>query len=296
MTRGRWIFAICLAGSFTVAGTLAYKRWPQFFRRLNNQKTSVTANSSSATELSAIPPFSTKEPDRYQATRIVTSVEYLDDSASAPKISRTLIARDGDSRREEYEAGNETVVLLETPAGRFVILPAKKLYSDLNADPLDSAALTERGDASADLSSDRLLNETRALARYERLGAERINGRATTKYRVTPEKTADNAANVAGGKASSEIGAGGVTLIWIDDALGLPIRSEISSTAGEHPGKQTVELRDLKETIDAGTFELPKDYRKVEHRMLFLDSANTRGASPDERGASPDENVKPAKP
>ena len=245
MTRGRWMLTICLAGSLTVAVALAYKRWPQLLRKANNQKPIAAANSANQDELSSIPPFATKEPERYQATRIVSSVEYPDDSGGTPVMvsNRTLIARDGDKRREEYETGaNETVVLLETPAGRFILLPAKKQYSDLNSDAGDPFVFAAPGDAAADFSPDRLLNETRALARYEKLGAETINERATTKYRVTSGETTNGS------------GAGSVTLIWIDDALGLPIRSETSSTASNHPVKQTVELRDLKQTIDAGHF------------------------------------------
>lgn len=258
MTRGRWILLILLAGSLTAAGALTYKNWPQLFRKASNQQ---PATSSSQDGGFSIPPFSTKEPDRYQATRIITSVE--DKNGSVVTVSkRILIARDGDRRREEYASGaNETVVYLETPEGRFVLAPAKKLYADLNLAVADPGSFTAPNDA-ADFSPERLLNESPAVARYEKMGAETIEGRATTKYRVTAVDTAS--------------GVESVTLIWIDDALGMPVRSETSSTASDHTVKVTVELRDLKQTIDPGIFELPKDYLKVEYRRLFAEMSQVR--------------------
>ena len=283
MTRGRWILTIFLAGSLTAAGALTYKRWPHLLPRTNRQN---PATSSGQYELSSIPPFSTKEPERYQATRIITSVEYKNDSGSPVSVTnKILIARDGDKRREEFQtAVNETVVYLETPQGRFILSPAKKLYADLNpgSGDIDSGNPRSDGDAgdqssgagpagTADFSPERLLNETRALARYEKLGADTVNDRAATKYRVTR------------GDASKGTAVGSVTLIWIDDRLGLPIRSETSSTAGNRSATLKVELRDLKQEVDPRIFELPKDYMKVDYRRLFTESAQASGASGGEK-------------
>ena len=265
MTRGRWILLIFLASSLTVAGVLTYKRWPQLFGAANNRKPTTSSNQ---VELSSIPPFSTKEPERYQATRVTTSVGG-DAGQTPPTVTKVLIARDGDRRREEYQtATNETLVYLETPQGRFILSPARKLYSDLNLAP-DELDSVNSPDTPADFSPERLLNETRTRARYEKLGAETINGRAATKYRVASLDT-------AGGDATDETSAVSLTLIWIDDALGLPIRSETSSTASDHTAKLTIELRDLKQTIDPGIFELPKDYLKVDHRRLFAEVPQVR--------------------
>ena len=284
MTRGRWILTIFLAGSLTAAGALTYKRWPQLLSKLNRQN---PATSSGQYELSSIPPFATKEPERYQATRIITSVEYKNDSSSAPVpvTNKILIARDGDKRREEFQtAANETVVYLETPQGRFILSPAKKLYADLNpgSGDLDSVNPRSDGDAgdqssdaappgAADFSPERLLNETRTLARYENLGRETINDRAATKYRVTS------------GDATNGTAVGSVTLIWIDDTLGLPIRTETSSTAGNRSATLTVELRDIKQEVDPRMFELPKDYVKVDYRRLFAERSPALGAPGSEK-------------
>jgi hypothetical protein len=274
----RAFFAILLAVTI-IAGAIGAFRWARL-RRIESQKPSTSAPANT-TEFRSLPPFSTKEPERYQATRIISSVENKDEPATM--ISKTLIARDGDKRREEYGPGTTgAVVYLEIPEGRFILSPAKKLYADLGdaSGNLDAFKSESNADdsvigapVSPDFSPERLLNETPRLARYEKLGSETINERAVTRYRVTA-RDASNGSN-----------AGGVTMIWIDDALGLPIRSETSSTTAEHPAKLTVELRDLKDTVDPRIFELPKDYEKVDYRRFFSEMPPTPGVPGGERPA-----------
>jgi hypothetical protein len=256
MKRGHLLLAVFLACALVAAGALTYKRWPQLLKKLTEQK---TATSSNKNEASSVPPFSTREPERYQATRIITSVEYQNGSADATPetvTTKMLIARDGEKRREEYIGAEATTVFLEVPTGRFLLLPAKKLYADLNLASGDLDSLDPQSDAYSEFSPERLLNETRALARYEKLGAETLDGRSTTKYRVT---TADSTNGTEDGS---------VTLIWIDDGFGMPIRSETISGGGDHWSKLTVELRDLKPEVDPRLFDLPNDYKRADYRQL----------------------------
>src|SRR3977135_2122770 len=105
MTRGRGILLLLLFSSLAAAGALTYKRWPQLFRQVSNQQPETLSNPD---ELVSIPPFSTKEPDRYQATRFTTNVEDRNGSV-VTQSSKIMIARDGASRREEYATGvNDT--------------------------------------------------------------------------------------------------------------------------------------------------------------------------------------------
>jgi hypothetical protein len=255
MRRGRGILLIFLFGSLATAGLLTYKRWPQLFRQPNHEQ---PAPSPTPDGLLSVPPFSTKEPDRYQATRIITSVE--DQNGTAVTLSNKIfIARDGEKRREEYSSdASGTVVYLTIAEGRFVLLPAKKLYAELNQASDDTGSLTTPNDA-ADFSPERLLHETPDTARYEKLGPETITQRTTTRYRVT------------------SINAASVTLIWIDDALGIPVRSETISPGSDHGTKVTVELQDLKQTVDPRVFELPGDYRKVDYRQLVGEMTQSPG-------------------
>lgn len=206
---------------------------------------------------SLTPPFATKEPERYQAVRIITSSGGAGEAAATD--GQTFIARDGDRRREDYESpAGEKISYLQLSEGSYVLLPAKKLYAELKP---ESGGAGGEGAASVppDFSPDKLLNETRPESHYEKLGAETLNGRATMKYRVTVRgKTG------AGREVTTE------SLVWVDESLGMPVKSETTSTGGSSTGARiTMELRDIKETIDAGLFELPSDYRKVEARELF---------------------------
>jgi hypothetical protein len=256
-TNGKWkiVLVVFLSSAAVAAGALTYKRWPQLFKKLTEEKTATSPNK---TEVSSVPPFSTKEPERYQATRVITSAEYRNGSADATPetvTTKMLIARDGEKRREEYIGAEATTVFLDIPIGRFVLLPAKRMYADLNVASGDLDSPDQQSDVYSEFSPERLLNETRALARYERLGAETLDGRSTTKYRVT---TADSTNGTVDGS---------VTLIWIDESFGMPIRSETIS-ASDHSSKLTVELRDLKREVDPRLFDLPNDYKKADYRQF----------------------------
>ncbi len=203
--------------------------------------------------ISAVPPFTTKEPERYQATRTVTFNEWTPGAATTrERINRVLIARDGNSRREEYfDQGGEQLVYLETSAGRFVLLPSSNLYAPLN----ESEGLRLEYESS-DVSPNLLLNE-QSTAAYENLGAEIVNDRMTTKYRVTSTNKNED----SGGRVE--------TLIWIDESIGMPIRSETTSGNAERSARVIMELKDIKLEVDRRLFALPANYRRVESRLIW---------------------------
>jgi len=135
-----------------------------------------------------------------------------------------------------------------------VLLPAKKLYAELK---------TETGGRGAevppDFSPEKLLNEARPETVYERLGEENLDGRQAVKYRVTVR-------DPGAGRAPVE------TLIWVDERLGMPVKSETTSAGA----RVTMELRDVKETVDAGLFELPVDYKRVAPEEIFAQTNAVR--------------------
>ena len=246
--RSRWLLLI--AGAFLVAGTAAaYWKWPQLVRRVKRE----AVHQSPTAESSAVPPFSTREPERYQATRVITNLEYTD-PAKPPltRVTKTLIARDGDKRREEYDSDRAEAarIYLEIPLGRFLVLRSRKVYADLTA----TAPVEIDPELEATLST-RLLSEDNTTTRYQKLGSESVNGRPATKYRATISRagTTDTISEV---------------LLWIDDDFGIPVRSETSSGEADRRSHITMELRDLTRTVDPSLFELPKDYRKVDQQRL----------------------------
>lgn len=201
------------------------------------------------------PPFSTREPERYQWTRVITGVSMVDKTGGgAPAVSQAVfMARDLDKRREDYEIlKGVKLTVLRLPEGSYTLYPAKKIYAEMNGE--GGASRDARRDVPPDFSADKLVNASRVGARYEKLGTEELSGRTTTKYRVTTRGQ--------GGEAVE-------TIIWVDESLGMPIKSESTSkseTTGE--SKYTVEYKDIKLETDPSLFVLPKDYKKVSQEEI----------------------------
>jgi outer membrane lipoprotein-sorting protein len=107
-------------------------------------------------------------------------------------------------------------------------------------------------------SPDRLLNEAQPGSQYEKLGSEEINGHATTKYRVT-----------LGGQEPSANSASSETIIWVDESLGMPIKSETTSKSGTNDQtRYTMEVQDVKSDVDPVMFQVPSDFKKVDYNEI----------------------------
>jgi len=208
-------------------------------RPQNNSATND--NSTTETLVSSTPPFQTKEPDQYRATRTITSI-----TANGQTLTtKNLIARDGDRRRNDSQLTSKTVAYLDVPEGRFVLLPDEKIYAEATS---DSTLPTDENDDALERSPEGLLHADTGRTSYEKLGKELIGERSTDKYRVV----VNNAG--AGNVSVSE------TLIWIDDALKMPIRSETRSSDGT---RVSMELSEISLVVDASLFKIPEGYRKV---------------------------------
>ncbi|HEU4479291.1 MAG TPA: hypothetical protein VFR80_12300 [Pyrinomonadaceae bacterium] len=244
--RPRSIAIAFLVVALLIVAATVYKKWkPSLERQLTDNIDSKPGNSS-------LPPFPTKEPKTYQARRIVTfnQTSTNADHSSAPQLtSRVVIARDGDRRREEHEAGAlGTIVYLETAAGRFVMLPKSRLYAAQD-DGTTNNGLTQLKVEPESMSPDFLLNESTVSTEYQKLGAEVRSGRATTKYRVITRS--GNASIVS------------ETLIWIDEILGMPVASELATSNSNGSTRISMELHDIRTEVESAAFALPADYRKV---------------------------------
>jgi hypothetical protein len=221
------IVLICLCLSLSVCG------------KLKKTELAQPDSSNSETVTSNTPPFSTKEPPRYQAQRVITMQET---SGVTTVTTTTQVARDGPNRRVESVFGNgENSIYLETPKGRYLLLPSLKIFAAVGPG-------LEQLETEKDLSPEKVLNEDPVQSRYQHLGGETIMGRATQKFRVTVE---------AGTTPQAE------TLVWIDESIGMPIRSETIYSDSQHSAKTTMELKDIKLEVDPKFFQLPSNYRKV---------------------------------
>jgi outer membrane lipoprotein-sorting protein len=196
--------------------------------------------------VSSTPPFQTKEPEHYQAVRTTTFSKPSGESV----VTKTLIAKDGNTRRDEYDNGSKgKIVYLDLAEGRFMLLPNAKLYASLE----DETGVTEQTDMPSESSPNRLLNADPLEARYQKIGNEIINGRATNKYRVLVNTS-------AGGAVSN-----GESLIWIDESLSMPVKSETVTADGE---RATMELSQIALEVDKRLFRIPEDYKKVAPRAI----------------------------
>ena len=187
-----------------------------------------------ADELKTAIPFSSKEPDVYQAEIVLTN--YAGGEKSEHKI---FTARSGAKLRCDYE--NEISFLQLDENRRFSIHNRKKIYVEYQTNQQVS---NETGETLKDFLTTEWLNEKRS-ATFENLGAENN----LTKYRVKPEGTPSDASE---------------NLIYVDENLKIPVRQEFYTTNGEQKTLVfSMELRNFKPEADDKLFELPKDFRKV---------------------------------
>ena len=197
-------------------------------------------NSSTGVVVSTTPPFQTKEPERYSATRTVTTFINNGDTV----ITKTLIARDGPMRREEQDG----IVYLDLPEGRFVLLPEHKIYAAATNE--DEPAAGEEGEEN---SPDRLLHTDPISTTYQSLGTETVGGRSATKYRIVVNNSRPE--NVSLNE----------TLMWIDDALNMPIKSETKSPDGT---RTVTELSGVALDADKQLFQIPAGFEKIAFSAL----------------------------
>lgn len=157
--------------------------------------------------------------------------------------SSITISRDGNKRREEDSSGNKRIVYLDLPDGNYVMVPDEKIYA---------AVIGPAAGSTQDGFEEAYVHTAPIQSTYQNLGTETVNGTATTKYRVT----------VNGNSNASVIET--ETLIWIDDALGMPVKSETRSAAGI----RTMELSRISLSVDKALFAIPQDYQKVDMKTL----------------------------
>ena len=193
------------------------------------------------------PPFATKEPEKYQA-QIVFAFKSAEKSENS--IEQTnFVARDGVNRRLDFEIGGKQISRLETADGKQIIsLPKQKVYAEIASSDENFIK-----NAPAESSLTHLLYAKPLGAKFEKIGTEEISGRQTTKYLIVFERI-NQIENV-----------GTETIIWADENLSLPIKTEITALVDGKPNgaKSVVELREIKTEIDSQIFAVPSDYRKI---------------------------------
>jgi len=192
------------------------------------------ANTNTSSQSGAFPedksdlPFSTREPDVYQARIVVTS-------GGVRRV--TFVAKNGAKRRSEYDFGEKNAAVSLRTDQDYLLIPDKKIFTE-QAGPVRNTATSEGLDA---LTVEWL--NIKAVSRFEDLGME--NGLKKFSAKLNESDASD-------------------VLLFIDEASGLPARQEYYSINGDRRDLMySIELQDLRLEAGDDLFTIPKDYRKV---------------------------------
>lgn len=177
-------------------------------------------------------PFSTKEPEVFQAEIVV--------SAGGTE-KKFFTARNKGKQLTVFNRGekSETAILQAENGQTLIINHEKKTFRE---NQIGASSFSSENRNLLDFLTTKWLVE-KTDATFENLGAENN----LTKYRV---RLADS--------NNSEI------LVFVDENLKIPIKQEFYSiTDGQRNLMYSVEIRNFKLQAEESLFELPKDYRKL---------------------------------
>lgn len=171
-------------------------------------------------------PFSTREPEKFQAEIVVRTGDVE---------RRTLIARNGDMRRLDFDP--------ETDSHRALLISGKAEYVlDLKRSTYTERELVRGQDMDNEVLSHLL--DLRDYTEFEEIGREG----STVHFRARMNEG-----------TSSEV------IIHFDEAKQLPVKQEFYSIDGEQRMlRYAVELRDFKTEFDQSVFQVPAKLRRVE--------------------------------
>ena len=179
-----------------------------------------------ADDLKSEVPFSTKEPEQFQAEMVVTA---------GGTERRTFIARKGAARRYDFNFGAKNQVTALHTDKNYLLSPALGIY----AETAGAQALTT-DDWTSFLTTEWLNEKTRAsFEKLETVGK-------LTKYRV-----------LLGDSPSSEV------FVYVDETFGLPVKQEFYSTGEPKTLTYTFELKNLKFQTDENLFLVPAEFKRV---------------------------------
>lgn len=191
----------------------------------NSSNSNVSINQTNIAEIVSEIPFSTKEPETFQA-EIINKFEEEEE--------KTFIAQ---SKGRFFLRKGNVATLQTEPNKSFLMNFEKKIYVE-NVEK-SNLKTDNNGETLNDFLTTEWLNQ-KAEVKFENLGEE--NG--LTKYRASFE--------------NSE------SLIFVDENFKIPVRQEFYSIEGEARNLvYSMELQNIKLIAEEQFFEIPKDFRKV---------------------------------
>ena len=223
----------------------------------NTGTTDTTATASPGPSISPSPgdntrsEIDTKEPEGYRATIILKAETTGNRQAALPSMT-AQVARMGADRRVSFKLLNgEQVVYLNRGDTRYVILPDRKQYAEINT---QSAGFN----MPSLMMPAEIVSHLKTRRGFERVGEEQMDGRTVVKYR--------HAGAARTGTQAGDVNA--ETFVYVDKETGLPVRTEFLSQAsksvqGVQGVKIVTEMRDIKTDVDKALFDVPEGMNKV---------------------------------
>lgn len=221
-----------------------------------NINSSNTANvNAGTTSTSSGLNIETKEPDQYSATVTMKLEVTGNQNMNTPPLTADF-ARSGANQRVSFKIGSDTVTYLDRGDKRYVILPNRKQYAELDAQSTGF-------DVPKFMTPAQIINQVKRTSGCENAGEESFGGRSAVKYRcAAAAKTATQAGDV---KSES--------FIYVDKETGLPLHSEsFVSTSGNVGGENSIkfvtEMSNLQTTVPADTFNEPTGMSKIDPQQV----------------------------
>lgn len=197
----------------------------------------------------------TKEPDQYSATVTMKLEVTGNQTLNTPPLTADF-ARSGSNQRIAFKIGNDQVTYLDRGDKRYIILPNRKQYAELDAQSTGF-------DVPKFMTPAQVIGQVKRVSGCENAGDETFGGRSAVKYRcAAATKTATQAGDI---KSES--------FIYVDKETGLPLHSEsVISSSGQVGGESSVrvvtELSNLQTSVPADAFNEPTGLNKIDAQQL----------------------------
>lgn len=243
---------------------------------VGNVSTTVTSESTGVIE--------SKEPDQYQAT-VTLKFETTGEQKIATSPLKAEVARNGADRRMEFAMpNNEKIVYLESGGKRFIVLPQRQQYGELNKEATGFEVRSL-------MMPEQIVKQLNNLKGIERVGDEQVEGRDATKYRIA----ATTNSNTQAGQVATE------SFILVDKETGLPLRSFTNSqmqgnAQGVKGANLVTEMSNIRTVAEPALFAEPTNFKKVPPEQIkqqidFLVSAAMVFVSQVMKGAQQTQNA-----
>ncbi len=218
----------------------------------SNVNTNLNANgnsNASTTGAGVTTPLGQREPENYSAT-ITISGQGQANNRQGSGTAQIDFAKRGTDRRWTLNlpAPVGQVTYLEKGTTKYLIIPARNQYVEIRPEALGAEQLPSL------MTPSSMIDALKSRTDYENQGTETVNGRTAVKYRFAGAKdTGTKAGTVAAD-----------SFVYVDEATGLPLRSQINAQASGGATAQIVtETRDINLNPDPALFQLPTNMKQV---------------------------------